>query len=131
MEHSTQLMFTKTGFGVPSYQAVELFHESGIYTKAVDIWALGCILYEMVHYGQLFTTEARGRLWGFMLVEKVRKHEHQPINESCPVEIKDLILKCINPESTKRPTILELLDESIDLKMTLGEEDNKQDEDFE
>ena len=125
MEHSTQLMYTSTGFGVPSYQAVELFDESGIYTKSVDIWALGCILYEMTHYNQLFTTKARGRLWGLRLMEKVRKHEHQPINESCPVEIKDLILKCINPEPTTRPKILELLDESIDLKMTFGEEDNE------
>ena len=116
-------MYTSTGFGVPSYQAVELFDESGIYTKSVDIWALGCILYEMIHYNQLFTTKARGRLWGLRLMEKVRKHEHQPINESCP-EIKDLILKCINPEPTTRPKILELLDQSIDLKMTLGDADS-------
>ena len=131
MEHTTQLMYTKTGVGVPAYQAVELFDESGIYTKSVDIWALGCILYEMIHYNQLFTVEVKGRLWGLMLMEKIRKHEHQPINESCPARMKELILKCINPESTKRPTILELLDESIDLKMTLGEEDNERDEEFE
>ena len=58
-------------------------------------------------------------------MEKVRKHEHQPINEFCPAKITNLILKCINPESTKRPTILELLDESIDLKMAMCVEENE------
>ena len=118
-------MYTKTGFGVPAYQAVELVDESGIYTKSVDIWALACILYEMIHYNQLFTTESKGRLWALILMEKIRKHEHQPIDESCPAEVKELILKCINPEPSKRPTIIELLDESIDLKMSLGGEENK------
>ena len=129
MEHTNQLMYTKTGIGVPAYQAVELFDEKGIYTLSVDIWSLGCILYEMIHYNQLFTTEVKGRFSALSLIEKIRNHEHQPINESCSPEVKDLILKCVDQESTKRPTILDLLDKSIDLKMNLGQEAIERDED--
>ena len=133
MQHTAQLMYTKTAIGVPAYQAVELLQIRATYTTSVDIWALGCILYELIHYDKLFVNDTKvghpAVLMG-MLIEKIRKHEHQPINESCPAKIREIILKCVDPEPTKRPTILELLDESIDLKMTLDQEANERDEDF-
>ena len=114
-------MHTKGVTGVLAYQAIELF-QGGKFTTAVDIWALGCILYEMIHYDKLFAndTEDENQLALLsLLMEKIRKHEHQPFNESCPTNIKELILKCIDPEPWKRPTVLELLDESMDLKAEL------------
>ena len=133
MEHTSQLMYTRTAIGVPAYQAVELFKRGAKYTTSVDIWALGCILYEMIHYDKLFASDPQvGHplvLIGIMM-QKILNNEHQPINESCPTNVKDLILSCIDPEPTKRPTVLELLDESIDLKMTLGQETNDEDNDL-
>ena len=121
---NTYLMYTKTGIGVPAYQAVELF-KGGNYTTSVDVWSLGCILYEMIHYDQLFANDIRvGHplvLIG-MLTNKILNHEHQPINESCPAQVKELILKCIDPDSSKRPTTLKLLDDSIELKTTFDKE---------
>ena len=114
-------MHTKGVTGVLAYQAIELF-QGGKFTTAVDIWALGCILYEMIHYEKLFVndTEDENQLALLsLLMEKIRKHEHQPFNESCPTNVKELILKCIDPEPWKRPTVLELLDESMDLKAEL------------
>ena len=114
-------MHTKGVTGVLAYQAIELF-QGGKFTTAVDIWALGCILYEMIHYDKLFandTKDGHQLVLQVLLMEKIRKHEHKPINESCPTNVKELILKCIDPEPTKRPTILELLDESMDLKAEL------------
>ena len=34
--------------GTPCYMAPELFTDDGVYSCASDLWALGCILYEMV-----------------------------------------------------------------------------------
>ena len=127
-------MYTKTGIGVPAYQAVELFKIGENYTTSVDIWSLGCILYEMIHCGQLFSAGIRGRflpsVWNSMITLKIINNEHQPINESCPAQVKELILKCVDPDSTKRPTALELLDESIELKMTFNHEATEQVADF-
>ena len=33
--------------GTPYYMAPELFNEEGVYSFQSDIWALGCVLYEM------------------------------------------------------------------------------------
>ena len=90
-------------------------------------------MYEMIHYDKLFandTKDGHQLVLQVLLMEKIRKHEHKPINESCPTNVRELILKCIDPEPTKRPTILELLDESIALKMTLGQEADEGHEDF-
>ena len=133
MEHTAQLMYTKTCTGVPAYQAVELFKDGGKYTTSVDIWSLGCILYEMLHYQEFFSIETQViHPWALagMLMNKVLNNEHQPINDSCPVSAKEMILKCVDPEPTKRPTILNLLDNSIDLKMFFDQEANESDQDL-
>ena len=38
----------KTKRGTPCYMAPELYTDDGVYSCASDLWALGCVLYEMV-----------------------------------------------------------------------------------
>lgn len=33
--------------GSPYYMAPELFHDGGVYSFQSDLWALGCIAYEL------------------------------------------------------------------------------------
>ena len=39
--------------GTPYYMAPELFQDDGVYSFYSDIWALGCILYELARLPEL------------------------------------------------------------------------------
>jgi serine/threonine protein kinase len=45
---SAKRTIAKTQIGTTHYRAPEMYRESTGYTNAVDLWALGCILYRMV-----------------------------------------------------------------------------------
>jgi serine/threonine protein kinase len=44
---------SKTMFGTFPYSAPETFEDEG-YTKKIDIWSFGCVLYEMIKLEKLF-----------------------------------------------------------------------------
>ena len=44
---------SKTMFGTFPYNAPETFEDEG-YTKKIDIWSFGCVLYEMIKLEKLF-----------------------------------------------------------------------------
>ena len=46
-------MFAKTNVGTPYYMAPELYDKE-TYNDKIDIWALGCIAYEMANLTQPF-----------------------------------------------------------------------------
>ena len=120
MEDTLQTMHTTNAHGFPSYQAVELFKESKKYTSSVDIWALGCILFEMIHYKRFFIEPDEDRIpqvLALKLIEKVLENKHEPIEQSCPAEIKEMILNCVNVNPSERPRILELEDDCIKLRL--------------
>ena len=120
MENTLQTMHTTQAHGFPSYQAVELFKESKTYTSSVDIWAMGCILFEMIHYKRFFIEPNEDRIpqvLALKLIEKVLENKHEPIKPSCPAEIKEMILNCVNVDPSKRPRILELEDDCIKLRL--------------
>src|SRR5271170_1008685 len=43
--------------GTPCYRAPELLNENPNFTNKVDIWALGCIVYELFFEKRIFATE--------------------------------------------------------------------------
>lgn len=45
---------TKGAHGTESYRAPELVREQSVVTQASDIWALGCILYELAYKNKAF-----------------------------------------------------------------------------
>ena len=127
-DHTAQSLKTQNAMGFPSYQAVELF-KGGRYTSSVDIWALGCILFEMLHYERFFVDDIKERVMPMVriikLTQKVLDNDHQPIKESHPPKIRDIIMKCVNPDPLRRPLILELLEDSIEFQVSLCHKNEK------
>lgn len=84
-----------------AYAAPELF--SGIISPSVDIYALGCTMFEML----------TGRLpFEGSMTELVHKHLHEDIEfpEEIPPYLRDLIRGCTEKEPTRRWTLLRVRD---------------------
>lgn len=52
---STAPLLTENSRGTSSYRAPELLQEDSVFTETVDIWGLGCILFELVVGKRAFT----------------------------------------------------------------------------
>jgi len=68
---------TEYSRGTPSYRPPELIREKSTYTNKVDIWAIGCILYELVFQRTAFDGDMA--VWEYNLSK-------EPLE--IPVEIK-------------------------------------------
>lgn len=108
---------TMTPCGTVGYTAPEIVKDQR-YSKSVDMWALGCVLYTLLCGFPPFYDESIK-----VLTEKVAKGQYtflSPWWDTISDEAKDLIenLLCVDPE--KRFTILEFLDHPwIKNKVTL------------
>lgn len=80
--------------GTPSYRAPELLREDATYNNKVDIWALGCIQYEII-CGQ-----------------KAFQNDHAVFEWSTSDEVKNLPPE-ISIDDTSRKTITNLIHESL------------------
>lgn len=54
---SQNLVHTEFSRGTPGYRAPELLQDDAKYNNKVDIWSMGCILYELVVGTKLFATD--------------------------------------------------------------------------
>ena len=70
-------------------------------SPSVDIWALGCVLFELCTFRKPFHDE-----------NKTRKAKyHWPKNRDVDIRFKEIVSLCLQPEPHKRPRISELLGE--------------------
>ena len=86
----------------PSYTAPEIFTENGIYSFKSDLWALGCIMYEMA-VGQVpFIDESVNKLVNKIVNEEVdfTKNQLQNYSEQFIEVIKQLLEKNPNNRSS-------------------------------
>ena len=77
--------------GTPSYLAPEIASPAdahrGYLGKPVDMWALGCVMYEMMHRGRpAFHCEERFELEGL-----IRRCHHGPIDKRVPPEARSML----------------------------------------
>ncbi|CAK4931177.1 unnamed protein product [Aphanomyces euteiches] len=93
----------KTVVGTPYYMSPEVC-ESKPYSYASDIWALGCVLYEMCALKHAF--DAPNIL---MLIVKIIQHEFPPLPSCFPSEMTALLGALLNKDPEKRPSMDSIL----------------------
>jgi len=86
--------FANTCIGTPYYMSPELFKYKP-YSYKSDVWALGCVLYEMCNHRHAFDAQSLNGL-----AVKILKGSYPPITPTYSKQLRDLISKMlsINPK---------------------------------
>ncbi|CAD8059282.1 unnamed protein product [Paramecium sonneborni] len=97
---------------------------SKAYSEKVDVWDLGCILYEVLQQNPAFQSANP-----LMLERKIVQLEYESINQGIyKNELMNIVELCLQKEEDKRPSVNELL-EMISLKVIVLMEYIKQEKD--
>lgn len=89
--------------GTPLYMSPELGDDRPAITWAVDIWALGCVLYEMCTGKTAF----EGSIAAVAL--QVQEGRHRPFPATMSSGVQQLILWCLQTDPSRRPRAIHLL----------------------
>jgi len=104
---TANLRQTEGGRGKPGYRAPELLRDEGsAFNKQVDIWALGCILYEICTGEKLFRSDLDG--YDFALLRKSGTQDIliSPLYPERPDEILRILLSLLEYDYRRRPTAI-------------------------
>jgi serine/threonine protein kinase len=100
---SYRVRSTHDAKGTNSYRAPELIKEYASYNNKVDIWALGCILYELVCEEKAFASDGQVIEWSYLKEEK-KIPLSAPIDEASKRLLLQLICDTLNREAEARPS---------------------------
>lgn len=98
-----QTFFAKTFIGTPYYLSPEICEDKP-YNDKSDVWALGCILYELCTYQHPFTAKSQGGL-----ILKILNDNPKPINSYYSKDLSSLVDALFNKDFQKRPSCEEIL----------------------
>lgn len=89
--------------GTPVYMAPELTRAAAVCKKGyegppVDVWAYGCLLYEMSHSRVAFSGASCEHIH-----RRIRAGAHAPLRPDLPKGLKGLIKACLCTAPSKRP----------------------------
>ncbi|CAM9631408.1 unnamed protein product [Pylaiella littoralis] len=91
--------FASTRIGTPYYMSPELFNNKP-YNHKSDIWALGCVLYEMAALSHAFdATSLHG------LAQRVAKGRYPSIHVKYSRNLRDLISRMLSTSPSQRPDL--------------------------
>ncbi|KAF3847543.1 hypothetical protein F7725_020571 [Dissostichus mawsoni] len=96
-------MIVKIGCRDPCYISPELC-EGKPYNQKSDIWALGCVLYELASLKRAFEAANLPAL-----VLKIMSGTFAPISDRYSPELRQLILHMLNLDPSKRPQLNEIM----------------------
>ena len=95
--------FAQTCIGTPYYMSPEIFKNKP-YSYKSDVWALGCVLYEMTTLNHAFDANSLNGL-----AQKIIKGRYPPVNIKYSKYLRDLIsdMLLLNPQ--QRPDLDQIL----------------------
>ena len=99
--------FAKTLIGTPYYLSPELCEEKP-YNDKSDVWALGCILYELCTFKHPFNAKSQAAL-----ILKILKGTHDPIGNNYSNDLKNLVNSLFEKDAKKRPSCKQILHNNI------------------
>ena len=99
--------FANTCIGTPYYMSPELF-KNRPYSYKSDIWALGCVLYEMCNLRHAFDAQSFNGL-----AMKILRGSYPPLNNTYSKSLRDLITRMLSIKPSMRPTIVDILNKGI------------------
>lgn len=102
LENSFEL--SCTCIGSPFYISPEMC-ENKPYDKKSDIWALGCVVFELATLKYAFTAKNMKSL-----MSRIIKADHNLIPDGTNPKIRHLIKKLLNANPRQRPVVTEILD---------------------
>ena len=94
--------YAKTQIGTPLYISPEICQDKP-YDYKSDIWALGCVLYELCTFNPPFMGDSQPAI-----VVKILFQNFKPIENYSP-NLKNLINQILNKDARKRPTCIDIL----------------------
>lgn len=108
---SNTLRPTKNGKGTPGYRAPEILGEDDdrSFNNKVDIWAMGCILYELAVGKKAFAGDNATREYKWSEPITVTLDEHY--SDRCKQNITKSIVSMLKVDPTLRPSAQKLSDE--------------------
>ncbi|XP_053130974.1 serine/threonine-protein kinase Nek8 isoform X2 [Hemicordylus capensis] len=103
-----------TVVGTPCYISPELC-EGKPYNQKSDIWALGCVLYELCSLKRAFEAANLPAL-----VLKIMSGTFAPVSDRYSLELRQLVLSLLNLDPSKRPQLNEIMAEAICVRPLLN-----------
>ena len=95
--------FAKTCIGTPYYMSPEIFKNKP-YSYKSDVWALGCVLYEMSTLNHAFDSNSINGL-----AQKIIKGKYPPISAKYSRHLRELIGEMLMLEPRQRPDLDQIL----------------------
>jgi len=102
-----------TVVGTPCYISPELC-EGKPYNQKSDIWALGCVLYELTTLKRAFEAQTLPAL-----ILRIMRGTFAPISEHYSDNLRQLILDMLHLDPNKRPTICQIMAQPMILDVIL------------
>lgn len=97
------VQFAQTQIGTPYYMSPELFKNKP-YNHKSDVWALGCVLYELCTLVHPFDA---GNIQG--LAQKIMKGSYAPISAKYSTSLRNLVSSMLAVNVNSRPSVAEVL----------------------
>lgn len=95
--------FAQTVIGTPYYMSPEIFKNKP-YSYKSDVWALGCVLYELTTLNHAFDANSLNGL-----AQKIMKGKFAPINSKYSRHLRALINDMLMTNATQRPDLDQIL----------------------